>query len=207
MMWWPLIPSLTTRNRTVTRWSTLAKALSSIMPAVYQPVPHRPPTSCRISRCIEPLDTDTCDGVAQLRGPEPKGPSYRRQCAGTPPELNWSLTTLTQPAAAAGADWRPPLVVVVARVDDVAPMAVRGRAPAVEACKVPDVSGRVVGAADVATAACGADRPAPIALDRASRRPTRLAAQATTVSGDPDNVGRANPRRRTCLPAPAPVTT
>ena len=47
-----------------------------------------------------------------------------------------------------------------------------GAPPYVEARKVPDVSGRVVGAADVATAACGADRPAPIALDRASRRPT-----------------------------------
>ena len=47
MMWWPLTPSLTTRNRTVTRWWTLVKALSSIMPAVYQPahtarlVPHQ----------------------------------------------------------------------------------------------------------------------------------------------------------------------
>jgi hypothetical protein len=134
--------------------------------------------------------------------------SYRCQCAGTPPELNWSLTTLTQPAAAAGADGRGPLVVAVAaRVDAAAPTAVRGRVRVAEVRKVPDVCGSVVGAAEVATATCGGDCPALIALGRVSRRPTRLAAQVTTVSGRPDNGGRRNPRRRACLRAPAPVAT
>ena len=64
-------PARTTRNRTVIRWSTLPKALSIIMPALYQPAPQRPLVSYRISMCIAPPDTDTCLGVAQLRGPEP----------------------------------------------------------------------------------------------------------------------------------------
>jgi hypothetical protein len=114
------------------------------------------------------------------------------------------LTTLTQPAAAAGADWRRPLVVVAARVDAAAPMAVRGRVRVAEVRKVPDVCGRVVGAADVATATWSGDCPAPIALGRVSRRPTRLAAPATTVSFRPDS-GRISPRRRAYLPAPAPA--
>jgi hypothetical protein len=112
---------------------------------------------------------------------------------------------LTQPAAAAGADWRRPLAVVAAaRVDAAAPMAVRGRVRVAEVRKVPDVCGRVVGAADVATATCGGDCPAPIALGRVSRRPTRLVAPATTVSFRPDS-GRISPRRRAYLPAPAPA--
>jgi hypothetical protein len=37
MTWRAVAPARTTRNRTVTRWSTLPKALSTIMPALYQP--------------------------------------------------------------------------------------------------------------------------------------------------------------------------
>jgi hypothetical protein len=101
------------RNRTVTRWSIVPYALTSFMPAVYQPAPHFPLASHLISMCIEPPDTDTCDGTAQLPGPEPYGPSYRAQCAGTPLESNWSLITLTQPSDGASVVVVP-LVVVVA---------------------------------------------------------------------------------------------
>jgi len=112
---------------------------------------------------------------------------------------------LTQPAAT-GADGRRPLVVVVAaRVDTVALMLARGCIRALEVPTVADVGGSVVGAADVATASCDADCPNPIALGRVTSRPTRLAAQATTVSARPDSGGRRNPARQACLPAPAPA--
>jgi hypothetical protein len=120
------------------------------------------------------------------------------------------LTTLTQPAAAAaGADERRPLVVVVAAaaVDTVALMsAARGRVRVAEVPTVADACARVVGVDDVATATCDADRLAPIALGRATSRPTRLTAQATIVTCHPDNRGR-NPRRRARLPAPPRAAT
>jgi len=51
---------------------------------------------------MEPPETEACDGVAQFWGPEPYGPSYRLQCEGTPPELNWSFTTTVQPVDGGG---------------------------------------------------------------------------------------------------------
>jgi hypothetical protein len=118
---------------------------------------------------------------------------------------------LTQPSAAA----RPVLVVVVgrrplgvvARLDAVELRAVRGRVRVAEVRKVPDACGAVVGAAEVTTATRGADRPAPTALGTTSSRPTRLAAQATTVGARPDNGGRRIPRRRARPPAPSPAAT
>ncbi|HZM42353.1 MAG TPA: hypothetical protein VFB94_24720 [Acidimicrobiales bacterium] len=95
----------------------------------------------------------------------------------------------------------------MARLDAVALRAVRGRVRVVEVGKVPDACGGVVGAADVATATRGVDRPAPIALGRTSSRPIRLAAQATTVTARLDNGGRRNPKRRARLPAPPPAAT
>jgi hypothetical protein len=99
-----------------------------------------------------------------------------------PPELNWSLTTLTQPSDAPSLFGREPLVVdVVARTGLVVLVVFRGRLVVVGWEVV--LGGSVVGAADVSTAPCAVDFgcPDPMAPGTETSRPARLAAQVATM--------------------------